>query len=80
MSATVTIPSPINIELTVEQLAIALRQLDKNTLDALLIEVEKRGAPDKSRSVLELRGLGKEVWKEIDVDAYIENERNSWDG
>lgn len=26
-----------------------------------------------------LRGLGKEVWAGIDVDAYLEGERNSWD-
>jgi len=31
-------------------------------------------------SILELEGLGKEVWEGIDVDQYIEEERNSWDG
>lgn len=30
-------------------------------------------------SILELEGLGKEVWKGIDVSKYIEEERNSWD-
>ncbi|TMC21893.1 MAG: hypothetical protein E6J34_08280 [Chloroflexi bacterium] len=31
-------------------------------------------------SILELEGLGKEIWEGIDVDQYIEEERNSWDG
>ena len=31
-------------------------------------------------SILELKGLGKEIWKNIDVQKYIEEERNSWDG
>ncbi len=30
------------------------------------------------RSIREFRGLGKELWREIDVDKYIEEERNSW--
>lgn len=30
-------------------------------------------------SILDLRGLGKELWEGIDVDAYIEAERASWD-
>lgn len=32
-----------------------------------------------SRSILELRGLGKELWQGIDVAEYIERERASWD-
>jgi hypothetical protein len=32
------------------------------------------------RSILEFEGLGKEIWEGIDVDRYIEEERNSWDG
>jgi plasmid stability protein len=31
------------------------------------------------RSILELRGLGKEMWREIDVAEYIRGERDSWD-
>jgi hypothetical protein len=31
-------------------------------------------------SILELEGLGMEVWKDVDVEKYIEEERNSWDG
>ncbi|HKV58988.1 MAG TPA: hypothetical protein VJO32_11935 [Ktedonobacteraceae bacterium] len=30
-------------------------------------------------SVLEFRGMGKELWQGIDVKQYIEEERNSWD-
>jgi hypothetical protein len=34
--------------------------------------------PKKKHSLLELEGLGKEIWKDIDVDDYIDKERNSW--
>jgi hypothetical protein len=31
-------------------------------------------------SIIELEGLGKEIWKGVDVEKYIDEERNSWDG
>jgi hypothetical protein len=32
-----------------------------------------------SYTVADLKGLGKELWLKHDVDAYISNERESWD-
>lgn len=32
------------------------------------------------RSLLELRGLGKNVWRDLDVDEYLRRERSSWGG
>lgn len=34
---------------------------------------------DDRPSLLELEGLGKELWEGIDPAEYIENERRSWD-
>ncbi len=31
-------------------------------------------------SVLELRGLGKEIWSDIDAQDYVNSERASWSG
>ena len=31
-------------------------------------------------SILELQGLGKEIWQNIDAQAYIDQERTSWNG
>lgn len=36
--------------------------------------------PRSRRSLLELRGLGKEIWSGIKVKDYINRERNSWNG
>lgn len=33
----------------------------------------------KRLSIMELEGLGKELWEGIDPAKYIEEERNSWD-
>jgi hypothetical protein len=40
-----------------------------------------RGTDGKpSRSILELKGLGKEIWKGLDAQAYVDQERRSWHG
>jgi plasmid stability protein len=33
----------------------------------------------KELSILELRGLGKEIWEGIDAAEYVRRERDSWD-
>lgn len=49
-------------------------------LEALAQSLRQNLAARPRGSILELRGLGKEVWQNVDVDAYINRERNSWDG
>ena len=34
----------------------------------------------QQRSITELKGLGKEIWKDVDADEYVAKERDSWDG
>jgi hypothetical protein len=50
----------------------------------LLRELTTRVAantPDEPQhSIMELCGLGKEIWEGIDAQEYVRNERASWDG
>ncbi len=46
----------------------------------LLAIVRQEITVKPKHSIMELKGLGKEVWQGIDVEKYIEEERNSWDG
>jgi len=39
----------------------------------------KMGQEEDSIDMLSLIGLGAELWQEIDVDAYLEQERASWE-
>ena len=34
----------------------------------------------KKRSIMELKGLGKELWEGIDAQKYVNMERKSWNG
>jgi hypothetical protein len=42
--------------------------------------IRRRTTGDHSRSILELRGKGKQIWQGIDVQKYIDEERSSWNG
>jgi len=49
-------------------------------LEDLAALVRRRVAPQARRSILELQGLGKEIWQDIDAQAYVDRERASWNG
>ncbi len=40
----------------------------------------KAASLSKTRSIMELKGMGKDIWEKIDVDKYIAEERASWNG
>lgn len=50
----------------------------KQLLDSLtdLISMEEN---KPKRSLFELRGVGKEIWKGIDAQAYVNEMRDEWD-
>ncbi|HZS75058.1 MAG TPA: hypothetical protein VFA41_00465 [Ktedonobacteraceae bacterium] len=50
-------------------------------LEALTLIIRGRSADSEEpwHSLLELEGLGSEIWQGIDLRKYIEEERNSWD-
>lgn len=49
-------------------------------ISELLIYVRHRFESKPKRSILELEGLGEEIWNGIDAQEYVNHERNSWNG
>ena len=49
-------------------------------LEDLVTMLRQRTVSKPFHSILELEGLGKEIWESIDVDQYLQQERDSWDG
>ncbi len=50
-------------------------------LEELAALIRRQGVTrSKKHSIMELKGLGKEIWEGVDVEKYIDEERNSWDG
>lgn len=53
---------------------------DRRSLAQEVIYLLERGVSDpQSLSIMDLGGLGKEIWQGIDAAEYIEQERRSWD-
>jgi AbrB family looped-hinge helix DNA binding protein len=66
----IAVPSAIRKELQLgpgDQLLARVR-------DGVIVLVPERGD-----AVDQLRGLGREIWEDTDVDEYINQERDSWE-
>jgi hypothetical protein len=48
-------------------------------LEELATLVNHRVRAWPKHSVMEFKGIAKEAWKGIDVEKYIDEERNSWE-
>ncbi len=46
----------------------------------LKLKLRQSVIPHPKRSILELEGLGKEIWNGIDAGEYVNQERDSWNG
>jgi hypothetical protein len=49
-------------------------------LEELASLVRHRVTPKPKRNIMELEGLGKEIWQGIDAQEYENQERDSWNG
>ena len=49
-------------------------------LEDLAAIIRQQVTTEPLHSVLEFEGVGEEVWKNINVEEYINQERDSWDG
>ncbi len=49
-------------------------------LEDFVTLIRQRAVTKPLHSILELEGLGKEIWEGIDVDQYLQQERDLWGG
>ncbi|MBZ0111460.1 MAG: hypothetical protein K8J08_03285 [Thermoanaerobaculia bacterium] len=54
-------------------------QREHRSLTQEVIHLLQRVVDRESRSVLELRGLGREPWKGVGAARWVAEERNAWD-
>ncbi|MCA9952869.1 MAG: hypothetical protein KDE48_24635 [Anaerolineales bacterium] len=43
-----------------------------------LSQQTKKQELDRKRDILELHGLGKEIWRNVDVESYVNSLREEW--
>ncbi len=56
-----------------------LSREEKKQLVKQLIDLLDEQETPKKHSLVELAGLGAEIWRDVDVDDYINQLRNEWD-
>jgi hypothetical protein len=49
-------------------------------LEETAILIRRKAGEGRPRSILELKGKGKDIWKDVEVQKYIDGERSSWNG
>lgn len=49
-------------------------------LEQMTAIIRQKVSADRPRSILELKGKGKDIWKGVDVTSYLDEERSSWNG
>jgi len=63
------------------QLAVSLSREDQQRLiSELAARAEGEPLAEPQHSIMELEGLGKEIWEGIDAQEYVNQERASWNG
>jgi hypothetical protein len=63
------------------QLAVSLGREDQlRLIRELTTQAAGETPAEPPHSIMELRGLGKEIWEGIDAQKYVNDERDSWNG
>ena len=69
---------------TYERILALFGELDSQTklrlLEKLAALVRQAAGQPNIHSILELQGLGKEIWEGLDAQEYLDQERSLWDG
>ena len=49
-------------------------------LEQIAVLIQSKATVKTRRSILEIQGKGKNMWKNIDAQEYVDKERTSWNG
>ena len=71
------------VNATYQHILVQVKQLNVleqlRLLEAIAQLVQRETVSKPLRSIREIRGLGKEVWKNLDAQEYVNQERDSWE-
>jgi len=63
----------------IESLIEAAKHLSPEEQERLLVALRQSQSISEPRRITEIRGLGKDTWKSIDAQDYVNSERDSWE-
>ncbi len=69
--------------ININQIVNEIEKLDYNDkiniMSRIVNLLKREEKSNEAYSITRLKGLGKNVWKKTDIDAYVVSERESWD-
>ncbi len=73
-------PNSVQVERIINEIKILDYYAKLDILEKLVRLLKEPVKKSKKQcSLLQLEGLGKEIWQDVNVDKYIDQERDSWD-
>ena len=78
MSSTGLDPELAKTVADLEQLPPEARRIVRDLVALLRSRCSTGEAPGASHTLLELKGLGKEIWQDESAEDYVRRERESW--
>lgn len=67
-------------ESTLQMAELLSREEQLRLIRELTARAGENASSEPQHSIMELCGLGKEIWEGIDAQEYVNNERASWNG
>jgi len=71
---------PITYEHVLRNVESLSRAEQLRLISELAENLRVEAAPETRTSILDLQGLGKEIWQGTDAQDYVDRERESWNG
>ena len=71
---------PITYEHVLRNVESLSRAEQLRLISKLAENLRVEAAPETRTSILDLQGLGKEIWQGTDAQDYVDRERESWNG
>jgi PHD/YefM family antitoxin component YafN of YafNO toxin-antitoxin module len=71
---------PLCIDMPPTGRAVLLAEEDYRRLMKTLELLNQPKLEKTRRSIMELRGMGKEIWKDVNAGEYVNQERDAWNG
>jgi hypothetical protein len=68
-------PKTVNINHLLSQVEKLDNTTKLNLIERIISLIKKEQKPKNKTDITALNGLGKEIWKDVDIDKYLENER-----
>ena len=69
----------MSMQTSIEALIEAAKHLSPEDREKLVRALRQQSESGRDHRITEMRGLGKDLWRGIDAQAYINSERDSWE-